>query len=156
MGSELVSGSLPHYWGKSATDSAPSSLTEKFYEHLPFYLSIGMTFEQYWDGDCQLTRYYRKAHQLRQQRRNQELWVQGAYIYEAILDVAPVLHDFAKKGTKPRPYVSVPYPLTRQEVAERKKQEERIKYDKQKARVAGWAAKINVQMASQEVKKNDG
>ena len=34
--------------------------------------------------------------------------------------------------------------------------EERIKYDKQKARVAGWAAKINVQMASQEVKKNDG
>lgn len=154
MGSELVSNSPPHYGGGSDNGSAPSSLTEQFYEHLPFYLSIGMTFEQYWDGDCLLAKYYRKAHQMRQQRRNQELWLQGAYFYEALTDVAPVLHAFAKKGTKATPYLSDPFALTLKEVKERREREEKLKYDKQKARIAAWAAKTNMQMAEKEVKRN--
>lgn len=154
MGSELVSNSPSHYGSGSDNGSAPSSLTEQFYEHLPFYLSIGMTFEQYWDGDCLLAKYYRKAHQMRQQRRNQELWLQGAYFYEALTDVAPVLHAFAKKGTKATPYLSEPFALTLKEVKERREREEKLKYDKQKARIAAWAAKTNMQMAEKEVKRN--
>ena len=129
-------------------------MTEQFYEHLPFYLSIGMTFEQYWDGDCLLAKYYRKAHELKQNRRNQELWLQGAYFYEALCDVAPVLHAFAKKGTKVTPYVEEPFALTDKEVKERRLREERTKYDKQKAKLAAWAAKTNMQMAEKEVKRN--
>ena len=155
MGSELVSGSPPLNGGKSANGSAPASLTEQFYEHLPFYLSIGMTYEQYWNGDCLLVKYYRKAHRMKQKRRNQELWVQGAYIYEAIIDIAPVLHAFAKKGAKPLPYVSEPFPLTQKEVMERRKQEEKIKYNKQKAKIAAWAAKTNTQIARREVKQSE-
>ena len=154
MGSELVSDSLPLNGGKSANGSAPSSLTEQFYEHLPFYLSIGMSYEQYWDGDCLLARYYRKAHQMKHQRRNQELWLQGAYFYEALTDVAPTLHAFAKKGTKATPYVSEPFALTDKEVRERRKREERLRYDKQKAKVAAWAAKTNMQMTGREVKQD--
>ena len=154
MGSELVSDSPPLNGGKSVDGSAPSSLTEQFYEHLPFYLSIGMSYEQYWNGDCLLARYYRKAHQMKQQRRNQELWLQGAYFYEALIDVAPVLHAFAKKGTKATPYVSEPFALTDKEVRERRKREERLRYDKQKAKVAAWAAKTNMQMAGREVKQD--
>ena len=30
--------------------------------------------------------------------------MQGLYIYEALCDVAPILHAFAKPGTKPLPY----------------------------------------------------
>lgn len=129
-------------------------MTEQFYEHLPFYLSIGMTYEQYWDGDCLLAKYYRKAHELKQKRRNQELWLQGAYFYEALCDVAPVLHAFAKKGTKVTPYVEEPFALTDKEVKERRLREERTKYDKQKAKLAAWAAKTNMQMAEKEVKRN--
>lgn len=114
-----------------------------------------MTFDQYWNDDCLLARYYRKAHQLKQQRRNQELWVQGAYIYEAILDVAPVLHAFAKKGAKPRPYISEPFALTDREVKERRKREEKLRYDKQKAKIAAWAAKTNMEMAKQEVNRDE-
>jgi hypothetical protein len=154
LGSELVSDSPPLNGGKSVNGSAPSSLTEQFYEHLPFYLSIGMSYEQYWDGDCLLARYYRKAHQMKQQRRNQELWLQGAYFYEALTDVAPVLHAFAKKGTKATLYVSEPFALTDKEVRERRKREERLRYDKQKAKVAAWAAKTNMQMAGREVKQD--
>lgn len=153
MGSELVSGSLPHSGDEPCNNAV--SFTEQFYEHLPFYLSIGMTYEQYWNGDCLLVKYYRKAHRMKQKRRNQELWVQGAYIYEAIIDIAPVLHAFAKKGAKPLPYVSEPFPLTQKEVMERRKQEEKIKYNKQKAKIAAWAAKTNTQIARREVKQSE-
>lgn len=91
---------------------------------------------------------------MKQQRRNQELWLQGAYFYEALIDVAPVLHAFAKKGTKATPYVSEPFALTDKEVRERRKREERLRYDKQKAKVAAWAAKTNMQMAGREVKQD--
>lgn len=154
MGNELVSNSSPRDGGRSVNDSALSSLTEQFYEHLPFYLSIGMTFDQYWNEDCLLARYYRKAHRMKQQRRNQELWLQGAYFYEALADIAPILHAFAKKGTKATPYVSEPFALTNEEVRERKQREEKLRYDQQKARLAAWAAKTNTQFAKREVKQD--
>lgn len=154
MGSELVSDSPPLLGGGADNGSAPVSLTALFYEHLPFYLSIGMTYEQYWNEDCLLTRYYRKAHQMKQQRRNQELWLQGAYIYEALTDIAPVLHAFAKKGTKPAPYVAEPFPLTNEEVQARAKRDTKTKYEKQKAKLAAWATKTNALMTGRGVGQN--
>ena len=111
MDSELVSSSLSAT-GSRQVSSAPFTYTEKFYELFPYYLSIGMTYEQYWEGDCTLTKYYRKADEIRKERRNEELWLQGMYIYEALCDVSPVLHAFAKKGTKPQPFSTKPYAIT--------------------------------------------
>jgi hypothetical protein len=102
-----------------------STYTEQFYEVFPYYLSIGMTYEQFWDGDPMLCKYYREAEEIRNEKKNQELWLQGMYIYEAIADLSPVLHAFAKKGTKPQPYTDTPYPIT-------KKQRERIKAEKER------------------------
>ena len=113
MDSELVSSSLSATGGSELNSSAPSfTYTEKFYELFPYYLAIGMTYEQYWEGDCTLAKYYRKADEIRKERRNEELWLQGMYIYEALCDVSPVLHAFAKKGTKPQPYSEKPYAIT--------------------------------------------
>ena len=110
----------------------PNSYTTKFYEVFPYYLSIGMTPEQYWDGDPLLAKYYRRADEIKQKRKNQELWLQGMYIYEALCDVAPILHAFARKGTKPAPYPDRPYSLTvKEREDERKLQEQR---DREKAR----------------------
>ena len=67
---------------------------------------------------------YRKAEQLRWERKNTELWWQGVYFYEALCDVSPVLHAFAKKGTRPTPYSKEPYPITKQ-AQEKKKERER-------------------------------
>ncbi len=68
-----------------------------------------------------LVKYYRKADELRRKRRNEDLWLQGMYIYEALCDVSPILHAFAKRGTKPAPYVDHPYALTNNEREEEKK-----------------------------------
>jgi hypothetical protein len=91
----------------------------------PYYLSIGMTPEQYWDGDCTLVKYYRKAEELRNEKRNQELWLQGMYIYEAICDVSPILHAFAKKGAKPHPYPTKPYAISEKQIRQEREEKER-------------------------------
>ena len=54
---------------------------------------------------------YRKAYELKQEQRNSELWLQGLYVYEAILDASPILQAFAKSGTRPRKYTEKPYDL---------------------------------------------
>ena len=59
-----------------------------------------MTEEQYWDKDCMLAKYYREADELRKERMNQELWLQGMYYYDAMSRLSPILKAFAKAGTK--------------------------------------------------------
>ena len=113
MDSELVSGSLSVCEGSEPNGRSPFlTYTEQFYEVFPYYLSIGMTAEQFWKGDPTLVIYYRKAAELKNERKNQELWLQGMYIYEALCDVSPIMHAMAKKGTKPHPYPESPYAIT--------------------------------------------
>ena len=102
-----------------------------------------MTYEQYWEGDSTLVKYYRKAEELRNDKRNQELWLQGAYIYEAICDVAPILHAFAKKGTKPTPYCSKPYPLNAKQSKRDEEEKQRKIAEKGKRFMEAMAVAIN-------------
>ena len=113
MDSKLVSGSLSVDEESERKVHSPFlTYTEQFYEAFPYYLSIGMSAEQFWDGDPNLVKYYRQADEMRIERKNQELWLQGLYIYDALCDVAPILQAMAKKGTKARPYPEQPYPIT--------------------------------------------
>ena len=125
-----------------------NSYTATFYELFPFYLSIGMTPEQYWDGDPQLAKYYRKADELKRQRENQKLWLQGMYIYEALCDVAPILRAFAPKGTKPTPYTDHPYSITTKERADEKKLQEKRERDKARRYMEAQMAKLNKRFES--------
>ena len=90
------------------------------------YLAMGMTYDLYWREEPQIVKAYRKAYKLKQERIEYELWKQGMYYYEALLDASPILHAFAKKGTKPRPYPSKPYGIEEYE------KENQTKEDKQK------------------------
>lgn len=105
-------------------------------------MSIGMTYDEFWNGDVALVRAYRKAQEIRDRRQNQTLWLQGMYIYEALCCVSPVLHAFAKKGAKPTPYPNEPYPITEAEIQERKAQEARQKEEKLKAEFAAFAEQV--------------
>lgn len=105
-----------------------------------------MTYDDFWHGDVNMVRAYRKAQEFRDRRRNQELWLQGMYVYEAICDVAPVLHAFAKKGTKPEPYAKEPYPITEAEIREREERKAREAQERIKAEFAAFAARIRKKM----------
>ena len=127
----MVSGSLSvKEGGERNVRPLFLTYTEQFYEMFPYYLSIGMTPEQYWDGDPMLAKYYRQADELRNERKNQELWLQGLYVYEALCDVAPIMHAMAKKGTKAQPYPERPYSLTEKQRRQEKEEQERRVADK--------------------------
>ena len=102
-----------------------------------------MTPEQYWDGDPALARYYRKADEIRRKRKNEELWLQGMYIYEALCDVSPILQAFAKKGTKPNPYTDRPYSITKNDIEVEKELKAKRERDKARQYMLGKMAKIN-------------
>ena len=91
---------------------SPFAYTNQFNEVFPYYLAIGMTYEQFWEQDCELVKYYRKAMRIRQELSNQQAWLQGLYVYEAIADLTPILHAFAKKGSRPKPYPTKPFDLS--------------------------------------------
>lgn len=141
----MVSGSLSADEGGELSNarSPLSTYTEKFYEVFPYYLSIGMTYEQFWDGDPALAKYYREAEEIRNEKRNQELWLQGMYIYEAICDVSPILQAFAKKGTKPHPYSERPYALTEKQRKREEEEKERLRAAKAKRIMEAFMEQTN-------------
>ena len=109
-------------------------------------MSIGMSYDEFWNQDVALVRAYRKADELRRRRLNEQCWLQGAYIYEALCDAAPVFHAFAKKGAKPNPYVKEPYPITEGEIREHKEREAKIKEEKIKAEFAAFVEQMQKKM----------
>ena len=111
-------------------------------------MSIGMTYDEFWNQDVKLVEVYRKAMELREKRRNQELWLQGMYIYEAICDASPLFRFSMKKGVvKPEPYAKEPYPITAAEVREREERDARAKEERLKAEFAAFAERMRKQMS---------
>lgn len=85
------------------------SLTTLFEKWCPIYMSYGMSYDEFWKESPYRTKFYREAHELKLKQKDELMWVQGMYIYEALCEVSPVLHAFSKKGTKPLPYSEKPY-----------------------------------------------
>lgn len=86
-----------------------TSLSTFFEKSCPIYMSYGMSYDEYWYGSPYRAKFYLEAHKLKIKQKDEELWMQGMYIYEALCDVSPILHAFSKKGTKPLQYSSRPY-----------------------------------------------
>jgi len=89
-------------------------LTDEFNKCCPFYISIGMTYEQFWYGDVTMTKMYLEAYKMKEKRELEKskwiTWEQGLYVYEAICNVSPVLRVFSKVK-EPLPYPEKPYGL---------------------------------------------
>lgn len=68
-----------------------------------------MTYEQYWYGDVWMVRAYRNADIQRQKRHNNESWLQGLYIWDAVSKAVSNLS--LKKGQQPLEYVKEPFDI---------------------------------------------
>lgn len=103
-----------------------------------------MTYAEYWDGDNEAPKFFRKAYEQKRKQTNFDLWLQGAYVYEAILSCAPTLQVFGK-SKEPIPYRRSPIPLTAQEVVAEKERAEREKFEQLRAAMKATAERINAQ-----------
>lgn len=117
--------SLKKAWESGDASPLPQSYTERFEEICPSYMAIGMTYEQFWDGDSTMVIAYRKADRLKADIVNRNAWLQGMYVYEALCDVAPIVRAFSK-AKSPTKYRSEPFELREPEI----KKEVETKEDK--------------------------
>ena len=103
-------------------------------------MSIGMTYDEFWNQDVALVRVYRKADELRRRRQNDVLWMQGLYVRDALL--SSVGNMFAGKGSTPIEYPVEPYPVTTKQVEEKKERERRSMEERMKADLLAMAARM--------------
>lgn len=115
------------------TPTQEKSYGEIFEENFPFYLAIGMSYREYWEGDAELARYFRKAYMIKQEEQNHLSWLQGLYIYDAL---TTSLHNALRdKKTQKRDYPKKPYEFNHKEKTEKEKARE-VAIEQQKA--AAW------------------
>ncbi len=123
MGGELLSQPTKTY-------------SETFEECFPYYLAIGMSYAEYWEGDASLARYFRKAYRIKQEQDNNNAWLQGLYFYDAI---STALHNAMRGMGKSKPpakdYAKQPYEIFKKKKTEVELAQE-VEIEQQKA--AAW------------------
>lgn len=108
----------------------PIKYKKVFFNNLQDYLAIGMTSDEYWNGDSQLVKSYRNAWKIKSKHENYSAWLNGLYVSEAIN--SSISSIFSKQ---PQSYMLQPIAITTEEREEREKN----KYEKFKAQLKAEA-----------------
>lgn len=134
MGDGLVAAEhpIPNEQWKSCEDW--------FIELCPYYMSMGMTYDQFWHDDPFIAKQYRLAEELRKEKKNQELWLQGIYFTHAISAC------FSENNSAE--YPREPLPITARDIA-RKKETERRAYERKVHNFKLFAELRNIERAKQ-------
>ena len=130
-------------------DNQRNAVAPHFYTHaeildiaFPYYLSIGMTPAEYWDGENELKPAYREAHKMKVRDRNFEQWLHGKYVYDALCRVSPLFNALSKKK-EPIPYLEEPYPIYDEDRKRKKEEENKRLYEKKLADMKSKAERRN-------------
>lgn len=117
------------------------SLTQVFEELCPIYMGYGMSYDEFWHGEPWRAKFYREANDIQLKRKDEEFWIQGMYIYDALCRVSPILHAFSKSGTKPLPYPEKPYMTTMDKYKTEEQKQQEVENERLKARLyfENWA-----------------
>ena len=83
------------------------------------YMVYGMSYNEFWYGKPELAVAYRKAHRLRMEQINQQLWMAGLYNHNAVL--VAINNAFSKQKQK---YIQEPIRIFPPTEGERKAQVE--------------------------------
>lgn len=116
-------------------------------------MSYGMTYDEFWYASPYRAKFYREAKKIQIQQKDEELWMQGVYIYDALCRVSPILHAFSKSGTKPLPYPDKPYYAQAMEEKTAYDKEKEAENERLKAEVLfkTWARNVSKKFSAKEV-----
>ena len=103
---------------------------------------MGMTYDQFWYGEPQIAKFYREAQNIRNRKRNQEFWLEGIYMAEAL---SATVGNMFSKGAKHQ-YPAEPIPITEAEQQERREREQKARMEKIKAAFTARALSMNATM----------
>jgi hypothetical protein len=108
-------------------------------------MSIGMTYDDFWNNDVCMVRVIREADELRRRRENEVLWTQGAYIREALMSTVGNMFSKSAKFD----YPNQPYPVTAKQVEEKKERERRHMEERMKADLFAMAQRMMKKMPTE-------
>lgn len=97
-----------------------------------------MSYHDYWHGDCTIVKFYRDKQKHELDKINFQSWLNGVYIYNALIATAPIINAFSSEH-KPLDYLEKPLAIT-------KEQQEQEQIDKQldiQARLRAFAEQHN-------------
>ena len=83
-----------------------------------YYMALGVSYDEFWNGDYTMLKFYVERHRIAVEQKNEELWLQGVYFYEAL---CTALSNAFSKGSKSK-YPEKPHRLT--EMTEEEKEAE--------------------------------
>ena len=101
-----------------------------------------MTYELFWEAEPQVAAAFRRADEIKRRRTNQELWLNGVYMREAL---ASTVGNMFSKGSK-HEYPSEPIAITLAEQQERQERLQKAKMEKIKASFMARALSVNANM----------
>ena len=91
-------------------------------------MAMGMPYELFWDGDPTAVKQFRQAYDLKLEQENSMLWLQGRYIYDALLKVYPAFNALTKTN-KIEPYGD-PYPITKKGIRDKEEEEAKARMER--------------------------
>lgn len=130
-------------------DEREPSITEIMEEAFPYYLSIGMTSDEYWNASPYLVYAYRKADEYKQDRMSQEAWLQGLYIYGAF--GAVLSNAFSKKGAQKAEYFKEAFRFRKKSKAEIAAEAE-----KERRKITAYFDGMMAQQKARKARENNG
>lgn len=95
----------------------------------PYYLSLGCSYNEFWNEPAYIASAYLEAEIYRRENVNYESWLQGLYFSNAV-NSALAQAFWNKKGKKPDTYMHYPIAFTEREKAAEKerKMQESVKF----------------------------
>ena len=118
--------------------TSPTPYGDMFDALAPHYMAIGMTWEQFWDGECGMKKAFREANRIRleneQKLADMNHWYMGQYIIAAIQAVPLMVPGVnMKKGASLPDYPDKPF-FEKQEAL--KKEEARKQHEEDQSKLA--------------------
>ncbi|WP_270640233.1 hypothetical protein [Longibaculum muris] len=92
-----------------------------------------MSYDEFYLQDVELAKFYRQAYEMKEDRKNSHLWLQGMYVYDAIS--TSLYNVFCRKsGQQATSYPSKPYPLTDKQ----KEVDQQLTIEEEQAKAKVW------------------
>lgn len=130
------------------------SYSDLFNQACPYFMSIGVSYNDFWHNDeFEICKYALQAEKISQRRRNSELWLNSVYMFRALIDASPAFHDFGDgKSHEIKFSVEEPFPLSKEE-AEEKEEQKQIAFSEEFAKRMQAIARIHNQKIEEKTNK---
>lgn len=124
--------------GEESSQTSPTPYGDIFDKLLPSYIAMGMTYDEYWDGEVGTKTAYRKAYEMRmehdQRVADRNNWLMGRYVMGALQAVPLLVAGLnVKSGTRIPDYPDKPFYDT---YDQKQKEEAKAKHEEDQTKLA--------------------